>query len=468
LCDAPKGAGRGGLGRHATGLAAKGDGDCLASDIARKIEQAGVVGAGGAGFPTHVKAEARADTVVANYAECEPLVASDSAVISRDPERMLEGLALMRGAVGAARAVVALKRKRKEQVAVLEELARKRGDFALHLLDDVYPAGDEHLLVEEVTGRVVPQGGIPPQVSVVVSNVTTLWRVALSNEGRAFTERYVTVVGEVRRPGTLLVPIGTSVDALIEACGGALVRPFVAVMGGPMMGEITEDEGTPVRKTTTAVIVLPGDSALLRRRRVKLSFSVRRAMASCMQCMDCTLLCPRYLLGHQLFPHRTMRSVAFWMEAAEQELACASLCSECGLCGHFVCPMELSPVLIYQAIKQDLASKGARLKVRGEATGPLPERRGRRVPVDRLTARFGLAKYEGSHPVSGSRTEVGSVKIPLKEKWGRLRPTVSRGAKVTRGTVVAEPEGPGAGARAHASIDGAVTLITEDYLHIAT
>ena len=440
----------------------------MASDIARKIEQAGVVGAGGAGFPTYVKAEARADTVLANYAECEPLVASDSAVISTDPERMLEGLALMRGAVGAAKAVVALKRKRKEQVAILEELSRKRGDFTLHLLDDVYPAGDEHLLVEEVTGRVVPQGGIPPQVSVVVSNVTTLWRVALSNEGRAFTERYVTVVGEVRRPGTLMVPIGTSVRALIEACGGALVRPFVVVMGGPMMGDITEDEGTPVRKTTTAVIVLPADSPLLRRRRVKLSFSVRRAMASCMQCMDCTLLCPRYLLGHQLFPHRTMRSVAFWMEAAEQELACASLCCECGLCGHFVCPMELSPVLIYQAIKQDLARKGARLKVRGEATAPLPERRGRRVPVERLTARFGLTRYEGRHPVSESLTEVDRVTIPLNEKWGRLRPTVSRGAKVTRGTVVAEPEGPGPGARAHASIDGAVTLITEDYLHIVT
>ena len=439
----------------------------MASDIVRKIEQAGVVGAGGAGFPTHVKAAGRADTVVANYAECEPLVASDSAVVSADPERMLEGLALMRQATGAARAVVALKRKRKEQAGILEELSRKRGDFTLHLLDDVYPAGDEHLLVEEVTGRVVPQGGIPPQVSVVVSNVTTLWRVALAGEGRPFTERYVTVAGEVRRPATLLVPIGTSVAELLEACGGALVRPFVIVLGGPMMGAITDDAEEPVRKTTTAVVVLPAGSPLLRRRRVKLSFSVRRAMSCCMQCMDCTLLCPRYLLGHQLFPHRAMRSVAFWMEGSEEELACAALCSECGLCGHFVCPMELSPVLIFQAIKQELARRGARLTVRREATAPLPERGGRRVPVERLSARFGLAGYEGPHPVSGSLAEVAAVKIPLKEKWGSLRPTVSVGARVTRGAVVAEPSGPGPGAVAHASIDGAVTLVTEDYVHIA-
>jgi len=439
----------------------------LAGDIASKIEEAGVVGAGGAGFPTHVKANAKVDTVVANYAECEPLVSSDSAVISADPERMLEGLSLMRQATGASKVIVALKRKRKEQVTILQELSKKRGDFTLHLLDDVYPVGDEHVLVEEVTGRVVPQGGIPPQVSVVVSNVTTLWRVALSNEGRAFTERYVTVAGEVRRPGTLLVPIGTSVDAVIEACGGALVRPFVVIMGGPMMGEITENTEAPVRKTTTAVIVLPRESPLLRRRRVKLSFSIRRAMASCMQCMDCTLLCPRYLLGHQLFPHRTMRSVAFWIEASEQELACAALCSECGLCGHFVCPMELSPVLIYQAIKQELARRGASLRVRGEPTGPLAERRGRRVPVERLTARFGLAKYEGGGTVAGRLAEIGQVKIPLSEKWGRMRPTVSKGARVARGTAVAEPLGPGPGARAHASIDGIVTLITEDFIHIA-
>ncbi|MBN1503520.1 MAG: SLBB domain-containing protein [Candidatus Eisenbacteria bacterium] len=440
----------------------------MANDIVRKIEQAGVAGAGGAGFPTHVKAAACVDTVVANYAECEPLVASDSAVISADPERMLEGLALMRGAVGATRAIVALKRKRKEQVAVLEELSRKRGDFTLHLLDDVYPAGDEHLLVEEVTGRVVPQGGIPPEVSVLVSNVTTLWRVALSNEGRAFTERYVTVVGEVRKPRTLLVPIGTSANALIEACGGASVRPFVIVMGGPMMGEITEDADTPVRKTTTAVIVLPPDNPLVRRRRVRLSVSVRRAMAACMQCMDCTLMCPRYLMGHQLFPHKIMRSVALWIEGSEEELASAMLCSECGLCGHFVCPMELSPVLIFQAVKQELVAKGVRLTVKRAATAPLPERSGRRVPVERLTARFGLAGYAGPHPVPRSALEATVVKIPLREKWGRLRPCVSKGASVTRGTVVAEPEGPGPGAVAHASIDGQVTSITEEYLHVTS
>ncbi len=438
----------------------------MSEDIARSIEEAGVVGAGGAGFPTHIKARARVDTVVANYAECEPLVASDSAVVSAHPEMFLEGLALIRRATGASKAVVALKKKRREQVQTLDELARKRGDFSLHFLDDVYPSGDEHLLVEEVTGRVVPQGGIPPEVSVLVSNVTTLWRVASAKEGAAFTERYVTVTGEVRNPSTLLVPLGTSVRELLSACGGVLSDPFSLILGGPMMGEITDDADSPVRKTTTAVIVLPRESHLMRRRRVSLAVGVRRAMAACMQCSDCTLLCPRRLLGHELFPHKTMRSVAFWIEGSYDELAAAALCCECGLCGHFVCPMELSPVQVYQAIKGELAAKGVRTRVKKGITSPLPEREGRRIPTERLTARLGLSKYAAQPALKGKKLDVHEVRVPLSEKWGRLRPSVSKGAAVRAGTVVAEPAGPGPGARAHASIDGTVRLVTEDFVHI--
>jgi Na+-translocating ferredoxin:NAD+ oxidoreductase RnfC subunit len=313
----------------------------------------------------------------------------------------------------------------------------------------------------------VPQGGIPPEVSVLVSNVTTLWRVGLARDRKPFTERYVTVTGEVKDPATLLVPVGTSVNELIQACGGPAVEPFRVVLGGPMMGEITQDLDSPVRKTTTAVIVLAENSPLMRRRLVKLSTGVRRAMAACMQCSDCTLLCPRRLLGHELFPHKTMRSVAFWIEGSEAELSSAALCCECGLCGHFVCPMELSPVQIYQAIKLELSSRGVSLRPKKGPTKPLPERWGRRIPVDRLTARLGLSRYASEPPVRGKLEDVTKVKIPLEEKWGKLRATVAKGTQVKTGLVVAEPLGPGPGARAHASIDGVVTLVTEDFVHIS-
>ncbi|MCX5801199.1 MAG: SLBB domain-containing protein [Candidatus Eisenbacteria bacterium] len=437
------------------------------TELVRAIEEAGVVGAGGAGFPTHVKAAARADTIIANYAECEPLVASDTAVMTAEPELVMRGLRLMQEATGAREAVVAAKAKRKEQLEIIERIARTQGGFSLHLLEDVYPAGDEHLLVEEVTGRVVPQGGIPPQVSVVVSNVTTLWRVALAADGKAFTERYVSVAGEVKNPSTLLVPIGTPVSRVLEACGGVTAEGCVFILGGPMMGEIVEDTAVPVRKSTSAVVVLPPNNPLVRKRRVSVSVAVRRAMASCMQCYDCTLLCPRHLLGHQLFPHKTMRSVAFWIEGSPDDLVCATLCSECGLCGIFVCPMDLSPVTVYQRIKQDLAARGVRPRVGREAVRPLPERHGRHVPLERLVARLGLGKYEVGAPLKERLLDVGEVRIPLGEKWGRLRPTVRVGESVKTGTVVAEPLGPGPGARAHASIDGKIEKITEESICIA-
>jgi Na+-translocating ferredoxin:NAD+ oxidoreductase RnfC subunit len=433
----------------------------------RAIEAAGVVGAGGGGFPTHVKAATRVETIIGNYAECEPLVASDTAIITAQPELVMRGLKLMQETTGAGRAIVAVKAKRKEQIEILEKTIEKEKGFSLYFLDDVYPAGDEHVLVEEVTGRVVPQSGIPPQVSVVVSNVTTLWRVALAAEGRPFTERFVTVAGEVKNPATLLVPVGTPVSRLLEASGGATAERHVVILGGPMMGELAEDMDAPVRKSTSAVIVLREDNPLVRKRRVSISVAVRRAMASCMQCFDCTLLCPRYLLGHQLFPHKTMRSVAFWIESAPGDLACATLCSECGLCGIFVCPMDLSPVMVYQRIKKELSKRGLRPHVAAEATRPLPERHGRHVPLERLVARLGLGTYEAKVPVKEKLLDVGEVKIPLGEKWGMLRPTVRVGEVVKTGSVVAVPLGPGPGARAHASIDGMVEAVTEEFVCIA-
>jgi Na+-translocating ferredoxin:NAD+ oxidoreductase RnfC subunit len=414
-----------------------------------------------------VKAAGRAETIIGNYAECEPLVASDTAIITAQPELVIRGLKLMQETTGAGRAVVAVKAKRKEQIEILERMIEKGRSFSLHFLDDVYPAGDEHVLVEEVTGRAVPQAGIPPQVSVVVSNVTTLWRVALAAEGRAFTERFVTVAGEVKNPATLLVPVGTPVSRLLEAAGGTTAESHVVILGGPMMGEFAEDVNAPVRKSTSAVIVLRQDNPLVRKRRVSISVAVRRAMASCMQCFDCTLLCPRYLLGHQLFPHKTMRSVAFWIQGAPEDLACATLCSECGLCGIFVCPMDLSPVMVYQRIKKELDRRGLRPQVAKEATRPLPERHGRHVPLERLVARLGLGAYEVKVPVREKLIDVGEVRIPLREKWGMLRPTVRVGEAVKIGSVVAEPLGPGPGVRAHASIDGVVEAVTEEFVCIA-
>ncbi len=184
------------------------------------IQKAGVVGAGGGGFPSHIKAAASADVVLANGAECEPLLRADSELMALDPARVVRGLSLIRESVGAKRAVIALKKKNGRAMDAIAGALRDDGGIELMPLANIYPAGDEFLLVFEATGRVVPEGGIPPDVGVVVNNVTTLVQVADAVEGRPVTDRMVSVQGEVRSPGTFVAPIGTSLDGLIEEAGG--------------------------------------------------------------------------------------------------------------------------------------------------------------------------------------------------------------------------------------------------------
>ena len=165
----------------------------MASDIVEKVKAAGVVGAGGAGFPTHVKLSATVDTVIANGAECEPLLHADQHLMARYPEVIVRGLRLAMQATGAERGIVALKAEYEEATAALQRALDGNDKVSLHLLGNFYPSGDEFVLVYDVLARVVPEGGIPLEVGVVVNNVGTLFNVARAAEDISVTHRYLTV-----------------------------------------------------------------------------------------------------------------------------------------------------------------------------------------------------------------------------------------------------------------------------------
>ncbi len=223
-------------------------------EIVQRVQAAGVVGAGGAGFPTHVKLAAKnVDTIIANGAECEPMLRCDQQLMAAHPELVIRGMRLVMQAVGANRGLIAVKEHYAEAVAALQaELDRQKDSedarawpVSLYLIEkSVYPAGDEFCLVYEVTGRLIPEAGLPLNVGCVVQNVGTLANIAQAvDRGTPVTHRYVTVNGEVKSPRTVNAPLGMSFDKVIELAGGYTLddSELKVVVGGPMTGHIVTD-----------------------------------------------------------------------------------------------------------------------------------------------------------------------------------------------------------------------------------
>ncbi|MDD5556039.1 MAG: SLBB domain-containing protein [bacterium] len=434
-------------------------------DIVEQVRRAGVVGAGGAGFPTWRKMSARAECVIANGSECEPLLRVDQQLMTVFACELVEGMQIVMRATGAARGIIALKEKYHRAVTALEGCPGRDG-ILLHLLENYYPAGDEQALVCDVLGRIVPEGGIPIDIGVVVQNVGTLINVARAARGEPVTHRWLTVTGAVREPKTIVAPVGMSAADAVAAAGGATVAPHAVIDGGPMMG--IESDGV-VRKTTTSLIVLPEDHRIIRYKRKPIDLDVKIARSACEGCRFCTDLCPRFLLGHRLEPHAIMGAVAY-ADPAEVDpalVAQAYLCCQCGLCGMYACPTMLSPERVIRAFADRLKAAKAPPLHRRTRLEAHPERDWRRPPVPGLVSRFELEAYDVDAPLAETPVAVGAVSIPLKQHVGvPCVPLVKVGDRVAAAQPIADvPEGA-LGAPLHASIAGVVSAVTEKAIAI--
>ena len=441
----------------------------VAGSTVTAIQRAGVVGAGGGGFPTHIKAAASADVVLANGAECEPLLRADTELMALDPALIVRGLSLVRDSVGAKRAVVALKEKNVRAMAAIRGALREAPGIELMPLANVYPAGDEFLLVFEATGRVVPEGGIPLDVGVVVNNVTTLAQVADAVEGRPVSEKMVTVQGEIREPGTFVTPIGTPIQELIERAGGALLNEHAVMVGGPMMGHLMKPGGEPTTKMVAGVIVLPVDHPLVSSMNAREAQVLRLARAACCQCMACTELCPRALLGHDLAPHRTIRAIQYGeFPEDHRHITSAYLCCECGMCELFACPLGIQPRRILADLKAELVRRGVPNPHSRTDLSPDSVREYRQIPTARLTRRLGLTKYDVDAPLHEEPLRPLRVTLLMDQHVGApATPVVEAGQEVLKGDVVGETGKENVSARVHASIAGVVESVTPSAVVIA-
>lgn len=435
------------------------------------VMQAGIIGAGGAGFPTHVKLSGTAEMVIANGAECEPLLESDRHLMLREPEKMITGLKTVVEAVGAKKGVIAIKRKHEDVTGVLKSLLVKEKNIELFFLENFYPAGDEHVLVHEVTGRVVPMGGIPLNVGVVVDNVYTLAMIAGAVIGKSFTQRYVTVTGAVKCPAVAQLPVGMSIQEAIEKVGGgAAVNKYKVIVGGPMMGKIEEDTSRPILKTTSGIIVLPEDNKLIRLKTTSMAVSVKRGKSVCCQCSHCTEMCPRFLLGHDLKPHVTMRVLASSGEenVDSESVYKASLCCECGLCGYYTCTMGLAPNIVNGFLKGVLSKSNIKSDFKATVSkGVNSFIQERKVPTARLIGRLGLMEYNRHLPFLEEAFKPEFLEIPLKQHIGASAiPIVNTGDVVKSGDLLAKIPEKSLGANIHCPLDGKVKEVTDNKIII--
>lgn len=425
------------------------------------IQQAGVVGAGGAGFPAHVKAQSSVECVIANAAECEPLLHKDSEVLERHAARILAGLKLMMEATGAAQGVIGIKEKKHGPIAAITSLMDEER-LRLCTLGDYYPTGDEYVLVYEATGRLIPPAGLPLAVGCVVNNVETLLNIANAVEGQPVTHKWLTVNGAVRKPVTMVVPVGLSFGEVLKAAGGASVSEFRVFVGGVMMGRVTGDLSEPVTKTTTGLIVLPTDHILVRRMTQTEHAMHRIGRSACDQCTYCTELCPRYLLGYELEPHKVMRSLGFTAAGADLWNRKGLLCCACGLCTLYSCPELLFPKEACDKAKADWTAAGHPRPDFKTPAKPHPLRAGRQAALKPLMARLDLKRFDRPAPFAEMDLSPERVSIPLRQHLGAPAvATVQAGDRVEAGQVIGEiPEGK-LGARVHASIAGTVRSVDD-------
>lgn len=436
------------------------------AELVKILKENGVVGAGGAGFPTYGKLSLKADTILMNCAECEPLLKLHRQLLKEHAGEILKAFALIAQTVQAKEAIIGIKEEYTSTIEALEEYIGEYPSMRIHKLPGAYPMGDEVVLIYEATGKVVRPGGLPIECGVAVFNVETLFNVYRAVwEKHPVTDKCVTIVGEVEHPITVRVPVGTRIRDVVAMAGNVTCEEPQYLLGGPMMGRFGADY-EPVTKTTNAIIILPKNHSLVLKKNTRFTNSVARAASSCCQCQMCTDLCPRHALGHPIQPHLFMRCAANRDFQNVEPFVDTLFCSSCGLCEMFSCPQGLNPRTMMAEYKAGLRKEGVKPPT-VEAGEVSKAREYRRVPEERLLARLGLGRYDKEAVLDDSIRDAQEVKILLSQHIGAPAvASVAVGDIVAIGDVIATAA-EGLSVNIHASKAGKITEVTDRYVVIA-
>jgi len=316
--------------------------DVKEEELSGVIFKAGIVGLGGAAFPSHVKLnppkDQPVDVLLINGCECEPYLTSDHRTMLERPEQIHLGTRIMLKALGISRAVIGIEANKPDAIEIMRRTAPDDLDVTIQPLKVKYPQGAEKMLIKAVTGREVPSGAFPSAIGALVQNVATTANVAIVFEtGQPLIERIITVTGRgIREPGNWMIPFGTKLRDIIQACGGLTDDAAEILFGGPMMGLSQSNLDVPILKATGGILVLADSECK------------RQEILPCIRCGKCLEACPIFLNPQLL---GDLAKVGRYEEMAEE--ANLNDCMLCGCCS-YVCPSNIPLSQLFAMSKNQL------------------------------------------------------------------------------------------------------------------
>jgi electron transport complex protein RnfC len=317
-------------------------------ELLQAVQDSGMVGLGGAGFPTHVKlkppAESEIDTLVVNGCECEPYLTTDHRLMLERPYDLLQGIQIVMRIVGAPKAIIGIEDNKMDAVKLLKEHTQGLDAIEVRAVPTKYPQGSEKLLIKVLLGREVPSGGYPHQTGAVVQNIATLTQLGqLLPQSQGLIERVITIAGEgVKKPGNYLVPLGTPLRFILDSLGFSGDASQL-ILGGPMMGNTVSSLDVPVTKPVSGVLVFEK----------KAKKANQEKIYPCINCASCVEVCPMYLNPSTLGKLAAKRQYGVMMKDYH-----LNDCFECGCCS-YVCPSNIPLVQYFRIAKSINREKAA-------------------------------------------------------------------------------------------------------------
>ncbi len=438
-------------------------------ELQKLVFEAGIVGAGGAGFPTHKKFSDQVKQIVVNAAECEPLMMVDHHILEKHLQALIDTLNILIDTMGAEEAIIGIKGKNMHLLDSKIVSLLNGTKVKIKEIPDIYPAGDEVVLTYETTGKIIPEGAIPVMVGVMVINVETIYNIYKAISGKIVTEKYITIGGDTKEDITVKAPIGIKIKELLDICGYTDLAGKAVINGGPMMGKLVDLENDVVTKTTKGLLIFPETHGIVQRKRMPMSMTLKRASGACCNCRMCSDLCPRYLLGYDLEVHRTLRAASHSEVQDTEAFLQSSLCCGCGVCTVIGCQQMLDPQAISMEIKGQLGKHGLKRQNNKAPEKVREERASRLISSSVLIDRLGIRKYvKPSVERKNVKFAPSKVYIELKQHVGApATATVKVGDKVKIGDVVAQTPADALGTTMHASINGKVSEINSRFIIIS-